>query len=69
MPQTQDKEPVQVERLTSYSHSPESLSVRVKTKDEASLKDVFLGPTEMHPSGWQKYITSSGKGKSCGETK
>lgn len=43
---------------------PESFSVRVKVKDVASRLLVRRGPTDTHPSGWQKYTTSLGKGKS-----
>lgn len=43
---------------------PESLSVSVNTNEEASLRAVLRGPTEEHPSGWQKYTISKGKGKS-----
>lgn len=43
---------------------PESLSVNVKTKEDASRSAVLLGPTEEQPSGWQKYTISKGIGKS-----
>ena len=33
---------------------PESLSVRVKTKETASRRAGLLGPAETQPSGWQK---------------
>lgn len=43
---------------------PESLSVRLKVKDVDSLRLVRRGPTDTQPSGWQKYTTSLGSGKS-----
>lgn len=52
--------------LSNIINSPESLSVNVNTNEDASLiaVPVRLGPTLIHPSGWQKYTISSGSGKS-----
>ncbi len=47
--------------------SPESLSVKVKTKEVESLSAELLdlGPKVRHPSGWQKDTMFKGSGKSC----
>ena len=50
-----------------YFSLPESLSVRVKVNVAVSLRPFFLGPTERHPSGWQKLTMFSGSGKSCNQ--
>lgn len=47
-----------------YLTFPESFSVSVYTKDVVSLRLIRFGPTLMHPSGWQKKMTSGDKGKS-----
>lgn len=48
--------------------SPESLSVRVNTKEVVSRAAMCpgarRGPTDTQPSGWQKYTMSRGSGKS-----
>lgn len=43
---------------------PESLSVRVKTKEESSRRLTLRCRMLRQPSGWQKNTTSGGSGKS-----
>ena len=47
-----------------YLTFPVSFSVRVNTKDVVSLRLIRFGPTLIHPSGWQKKMTSGDRGKS-----